>query len=315
MVILFIVLLTSIPLVFLLSGLYAYMQAFYAGGGKKNVNKYFENNESYQRAKPDIDRLIKEIEVQPFEEVYIKAYDGVKLFGRYYHTKDGAPLQIQIHGYKGYALRDFCGGHKLARKLGHNILLIDQRGTGKSKGRSITFGVKERKDALSWIRYATNRFGNIPIFLVGVSMGGATTLMVTDMDIPKNVVGAIADCPYSSPKEIIQKVCRDRGMPDFIYPIVTVGGLIYGHFNPDIVGAVKSVENSKVPILILHGRRDGFVPFEMAERIYNSANCKKYLYAFDDADHGMSYMTDPEKYEKATIDFINECLNDYNNSK
>ncbi|MBO5312555.1 MAG: alpha/beta hydrolase [Clostridia bacterium] len=307
----FIIVVISFLIVLLLcvlgGGLYAYFQAFYAKAGKENVEDYFKNNESFQNAKGEMDALINEVKSIPFEEVYIKSYDGLRLYGRYYHIRDGAPVQIQLHGYKGSAVRDFCGGHKLARKLGHNILLIDQRGCGKSEGNTITFGVRERFDALSWANYISERFKDSPIFLVGVSMGGATVLMTTDMELPKNVLGVIADCPYSSPEAIIRKVCSDRGMPEKIYPAVTLGAIIYGHFNPNGVGAVQSVKNARVPILILHGENDGFVPCSMAEEIYNSCNGGRYLYTFKGADHGMSYMTDPEKYERATIDFIDRC--------
>ena len=289
-------------------GLYAYLQAFYAGGSKEKINKYFEENESFQNARDEMARLIDLVDKTPCEEIYIKAHDGVKLYGRYYHIKDGAPVEIMLHGYKGNAKRDMCGGHYLAKSLGHNILLIDQRGCGKSEGKTITFGVKERIDALSWVRYITNRFGDIPIFLVGVSMGGATALMITDMDLPKNVVGAIADCPYSSPKAIIKKVCIDRGMPEFIYPIVTVGALIFGHFYPNKEGAIKSVRNAKIPYLILHGKKDGFVPYCMAEEIFENGTGEKYLYSFEEADHGTSYMSDPQKYESATKEFMAKCL-------
>ena len=304
----FLVCLGILALTILLGGLYAYMQAFYAKAGKENIDTYFGENEDYQRAKQEMARLIDEMDKCPSEEVYIKAHDGVKLFALYYHIKDGAPVQIMMHGYKGNSKRDMCGGHTLARKLGHNILLIDQRGCGKSGGKTVTFGVKERLDALSWVHYINDRFGSVPIFLVGVSMGGATALMASDLDLPSNVVGAIADCPFSSPKAIIKKVCRDRGMPEAIYPFVTVGAYIYGHFSPNKEGAIKSVKNTKIPILILHGANDGFVPYKMSEEIYNACTGEKYFYDFDGADHGMSYMSNPKKYEDATYEFVAKCL-------
>ena len=139
-------------------------------------------------------------------------------------------------------------------------------------------------------------------------MGGATALMASDLDLPSNVVGAIADCPFSSPKAIIKKVCRDRGMPEAIYPFVTFGAYIYGHFSPNKEGAIKSVKNTKIPILILHGTNDGFVPYKMSEEIYDQATGEKYLFGFDGADHGMSYMSNPKKYEDATYEFVAKCL-------
>ena len=304
----FLIILSSLVLLLLLGGFYAYHQAFYRGGSKKNVKEYFDKNETFQSSLEQIKLMIADIDSCHSEDVYIKSYDGTLLYAQYFHLGDNFPVQILMHGYKGNAKRDMCGGHMLARQLKHNILLIHQRGCGKSGGKTISFGVKERLDALCWARYVTDRFGNVPIFLVGVSLGGAVALMATDTDLPKNVVGVIADCPYSSPKDIIAKVCTDRGMPKLIYPIVTLGALVFGRFNPNKEGAVKSVKNSRVPILILHGEKDGFVPVSMAWEIYESATCQKQIFIFENADHGTCYMSDPERYEHAVADFIKYCL-------
>lgn len=287
---------------------YAYRQAFYARGSKKNIKGYFEKNVSFQKAKDEVERMITELDACPYEEVYVKAHDGIRLFAKYFHTKDGVPIQILVHGYKGKANRDMCGAFKLARQLGHNVLLIDMRGCGKSQGDTVSFGVLERHDLLTWINYLTKRFGGVPIFLLGISMGGATALMATDMNLPGNVKGVIADCPYTSPEDIVKKVCADRGMPKHIFPIVALGARLYGKFDITSQSAIRSVAKSKVPILILHGKKDGFIPYEMAQRIYDAAKCEKTIVFFDEADHGAAYMSDPPKYEAAVGEFVKSCL-------
>lgn len=90
MVVLLIVL-GVIAVLLLLGGLYAYLQAFYAGGSKKNISGYFENNESFKNAKDNIKAMSADIDNCPSEDVYIKSYDGISLFAKYYHIKDGAP--------------------------------------------------------------------------------------------------------------------------------------------------------------------------------------------------------------------------------
>ena len=188
----------------------AYRKAFYVPKNSKENICAIPFGEQYECVKEHILSLIKEMDALTYESISITASDGVKLYARYYHVHDGAPLQIQFHGYRGSAFRDFCGGHKLAREAGHNILLVDQRAHGKSGGNTITFGIKERYDCLSWVNYAVERFGKeTPIFLSGVSMGAATVLMASELNLPDNVVGMIADSPYSSPDEIIRKVCRE----------------------------------------------------------------------------------------------------------
>ena len=145
------------------------------------------------------------MEKVPYEQVYITSFDGTKLAARYYHLSDSAALQIQFHGYRSTAVRDFSGGFQLAQKMGRNLLVVDQRASGKSEGTTICFGIKEKYDCLEWIKYALERFGDIPIMLTGVSMGGATVLMASELDLPENVKCIVSDCPYTSPYEIIAR--------------------------------------------------------------------------------------------------------------
>lgn len=255
---------------------------------------------------PQVRELMEQLKEITAEDVFINSFDGLKLHGRYYHVKDGAPLDIQFHGYNGNAMRDFCGGNKISRESGHNSLLIDQRAHGMSRGKTISFGINERKDCLSWVRYAVERFGeDTEIVLSGVSMGAATVLMASDLGLPKNVKAIVADCGYSSPKAIINKVMRDSGLPDkLMYPFVWLGAMVFGKFNLTESSAVSAVSESDVPILIIHGGADGFVPCYMAEEIYKTCRSEKKLLIVPGAGHGMSYLVDKDLYEKTVKDFI-----------
>lgn len=245
----------------------------------------------------------------PYETVSITSHDGLRLTGKYYHVQDGAPLQIQMHGYHGSGARDFCGGTKLARNSGHNVLVVDERSHGDSDGHTITLGIKERYDCLDWITYANTRFGSdTKILLVGLSMGAATVLMTSELELPSNVVGIIADCPYSSPKEIVQRVAKGMHFPpNLAYPFIRLGALIFGHFNIEESDAVSAVKNAKVPILLIHGEADSFVPCEMSRRIYEACASPKMLEVFPDAEHGMSYMSDIPRYRQVIKDFFEFC--------
>lgn len=264
----------------------------------------------YEPLTDQLHALARQMDALPYEQVYITSDDGLTLAGRYYHVADGAPIQIQFHGYRGNAIRDFCGGNRLAREEGQNTLVVDQRAHGKSQGRVITFGVRERYDCLAWARYAAKRFGpNTPIFLAGVSMGAATVLMASELDLPENVAGIIADCPYSSPLEIICKVCRDVRLPArLVCGLTCLGGLVYGHFCLWSASAEKAVRRTKVPVLIIHGEDDRFVPCGMSSKIYSAHREKITLVTFPGAGHGISYVVDTPRYAKVTDQFIRECL-------
>ena len=187
--------------------------------------------------------------------------------------------------------------------------MVDQRSHGKSEGNTITFGIKERRDCLSWIQYICERFGNdTPIILCGLSMGAATVLMATDLELPPNIKGIIADCPYSSPKAIIQKVCKDMHLPPkLLYPFVKLGACLLAGFNLEESDAVSAVKNTSIPILIIHGDDDRFVPYYMSEEIAK-ANSSVIFETISTAGHGLCYMVEPKKYEDVTVKFIQGIL-------
>ena len=186
------------------------------------------------------------------------------------------------------------------------MIIIDERAHGKSEGKVITFGIKERLDGLKWIEYVLKRFGKkSEIYLFGVSMGAATVLMMSGLKLPKNVKVIVADSAFSSPKDIIKKVIKDMKLPvSIIYPFVYLSARIFGHFNPNEVNVLDEVKKSKIPILLFHGTCDNFVPYEMSEKIYENIKSKKDILLTPNADHGMSYMVDKEEYYEKLLNFI-----------
>ena len=284
-----------------------YRMAFYATQKKKELTRVIPHECQYEPHRDYMLSLIEELAAKPYERVEIRSRDGKRLVGKYYHQQDGAPLDIGFHGYKSDAVRDFCGGSRISFSLGHNVLLVDQRAHGNSDGYTISFGIRERFDVLDWIRYANGRFGtSIPIYLYGVSMGAATVLMAAGLELPENVKGVIADCPYSSPAEIIQKVCVDRGLPPRpLFPLLQLGAILYGHFRlTPRVSAAQAVKHAKVPILIIHGDDDRFVPCGMSQKIQQANPHRVTLRLFPKAGHALSYILDGEQYETIVRSFL-----------
>lgn len=308
----FLIIFCGVIFLFLFSSYLAYRKTFYNNRHKKKKTSVVPKGEQYAPHKEKTDLLSAEMKARDWEHIKIKSHDGINLAALYHHISDDAPLHIQFHGYRGSPYRDFCGGNKLACDMGHNTLVICQRAHNESGGHTISFGIKERFDCLSWINYANNRFGaDKKIIISGLSMGAATVLMAAAESLPENVCGIIADCPYSSPKEIILKVCSDMGLPRRIcYPLIYCGALVFGHFKLNECDALKGAKNAKIPVLLIHGEADNFVPVEMSRKIAmeNAANIR--LYTFPDAGHGLSYMVSCEEYTRIMTDFINEVTAD-----
>lgn len=307
----FVILIFVVISVLLGATYYVYRVTFFASNRKKQREYAPVLTEVDNKRKEVLYLCIQRLHELPYETVTIQAVDQKKLFGRYYHHLDGAPIQIQFHGYRGSAMRDFCGGTAFAKKMGHNVLVVDQRCHGYSEGNTITFGVMERYDCQSWAYYAYHRFGSsTPLILTGVSMGATTVLMASDLDLPETVCGIVADCPYSSPLDIITKVAGEFGLPRKpAAALCGFGAWLYGHFRVSGASALESVRNTHLPIILLHGEEDQLVPCHMSREIYDACVAQKELHTFPGASHGMCYWEDPQRYEAVVGDFLRRCLN------
>ena len=290
--------------------LYCYNLAFRRDEKRVSKEGAVPEGEQYEVFSDVIIKGANNILNAPYEKVTTTSHDGIKLVGRYYHVKDGAPVSIIFHGYRSNIGTDCNGGYYLSVKNGYNVLVVYQRGHRESGGKTITFGVKERYDCLDWISYVNERFGEeTPILLMGLSMGAATVLMAAGLDLPSNVKGIMADCGFSSPKEILQEVIRKMKYPLRItYFFVRMSARIFGQFDPEEASAVEALKDAKVPVLIIHGDDDRFVPSRMSRENYDACDSSKEILIVPGAGHGLSYCVDAKAYEKAVQDFIDRVM-------
>ena len=294
-------------LILIITG-WCYGQAFYVPERRKKLDPHtFFSNSNGEFCREPMGKLMDELLETPCEVVTIKSRDGLKLSGRFYRFSDNdSRVEILFHGWRSSGIRDASGGARIAREIGYNLLIVDQRAHGDSEGHTLTFGIKEKYDCIDWVRYVIARFGgDVKILLGGVSMGAATVLMASCLkELPPQVKAITADCGYTSPKAILCKSCRDRKIPPAIgYPFLRLAAQMFGGFSLKDGGAVEAVKHAKVPIMIMHGEGDDFVQFPMAQEIFDACQGEKQLLTIPEADHGLSYFFDTERYSKEVGDF------------
>lgn len=248
---------------------------------------------------------MKEVRRMPCTDYSIISFDGLRLCGKYYEYKKGAPIELMFHGYRGSGERDLCGAVQRCFQLHRNVMIVDQRAGGKSEGRVISFGINESRDCQSWTEFLVKEFGkDTKVILTGISMGAATVLMAAGRKLPKNVSCILADCGYSSPKEIIKKVIKDMKLPaNFLFPFVKLGARIFGGFNIDETSALDAMKRCRVPVIFIHGEDDKYVPCDMSRKVYSLCPTSKILFTVPKAGHGLAYLVDTEGYFKTLTEF------------
>lgn len=300
----FLIVLLSLLIIVLTASFVVYRRSFYTPVKHQNDLGYLTVHHPFAVAMKD---MTEEVMKRKCEMVYITSADGLRLEGRYYTSSEkDAPTAILFHGYRGVCLIDMAGVLPLFLALGFNVLLVSERGCMGSGGHTVTFGIKETEDALGWVGYVRKRNGkNTKIYLMGISMGAHTVLNTADKLGSADVRGIIADCPYTSSRAIIDKVLAGSHFPPRLLGwFVNLTTSLWGGFRLSRTGAVESVKNSSVPVLLIHGTGDRLVPFSMSEEIKAASPSRVTLVSVKDAPHAQSFLYDREKYEKAVRDFV-----------
>lgn len=287
----------------ILTAYICYRMAFLANRTKTGDSEVFDlpPGDVYVPYHPMMINWIKEVRAMPHKDFSIRSFDGLTLHGRYFEYAPGAPIELMFHGYRGNAERDLCGGVQRCFDLGRSVLLADQRACGESEGHTITFGINESRDCRSWVDFMIGYFGpDVKIILTGVSMGAATVMMAAGRPLPENVVGVLADCGYTSPKEIIQKVTVDMKLPPKLaWPFIKLGAKLFGRFDLEETSPIEAMKVCTLPVIFAHGEADDFVPCDMSRRNYEACAAPKRLITVPGAGHGLAYPADPDSYLNA----------------
>ncbi|MDY3937760.1 MAG: alpha/beta hydrolase [Oscillospiraceae bacterium] len=277
----------------------------------KFIGRLIAGNESAQSDYDrDRDAAIKAFADFPIEKLSLTASNGEILRGSVITPPNtNGKLLIACHGAHSSGIGEFCFAMPYFYREGYTVLMPEHRGCGESDGKFLGYGTHESKDTLLWLEYARKRFPELNIYLYGVSMGGATVLMMSDKINDPAVKGVIADCSYTSAwDEFSYQLKTSFHLPNFpmLHTCNLICRLICGYDFRD-ASPVKAVSNSSLPVLFIHGAADDFVPQFMQDELYAVCPTRKEKLTVDGAVHARSYYTDPAAYESAMESFIAEC--------
>lgn len=268
---------------------------------KTSYGKYYE-------CMKDADQWLRSHNAQ---DVYINSDDGLRLHGLWVANENPVGTILLAHGYRSTPLLDFGVAYPFYYELGFNILVPDQRAHGKSQGRFITFGVKESNDMLCWIRYHNRANGQSPMVLSGLSMGASTVMYLADETLPENVKAIIADCGFTSPKDILSCVfTKVTHLPATVAMWATdIFARLIAGFSLSQKDSRITLAKNKLPILLVHGKDDDFVPCRMTEEGYAACTGRKELLLVDGAGHGVSFLVAPDRYTALIIKHLDGIIN------
>lgn len=244
----------------------------------------------------------------PHTDVSVTSHDGLNLCGRLYEHESSDATIIFVHGHKSAPEIDFPVLTMRFFRNGFNVLAIDQRASGKSDGKYYCFGALERYDVEAWCRFVKNRSGERQkLVLFGCSMGASTVLAASELTYVKEHVSAIvADCPYDSPSRQFKYILsKNYHLPAF--PLLGITSRLCkkrAGWTFDEYSASDVVKNTTIPILLIHGTADKYVPAEFSVDIFEAGKGTSEIMLVDGASHGFSFYREPQRYLARTDEFL-----------
>ncbi len=303
-----------IPLILLLVFvLVASLYAFLRGGTRRDRTELFKASTVVPSGRYKYrDRMQQGVdwyERQPKTELTITSRDSLKLAAELIEAERPVGLVVAAHGFRSWPAREFALVAKHLYEQGYTVLYPYMRAHRKSEGKYITFGVKERYDIAAWAKVLSEKHPDLPLFLYGQSMGGATVIMASGLELPKNARGVIADSAYYSPRDVIgTALVNSYKVPTFpMMPAMDLWARIIAGYSITATTCQEALDRTDLPFLFIHGTKDELVPYQMGLQNYEHCHTPKEMLTVEGAAHCASYYVDPVRY----ISYLDGFLKKY----
>ena len=239
-----------------------------------------------------------------YEHVEVPSTDGIRLRSWWVPVEDSSRAVVLVPGWGGYKFED----HLLQTLLvyhdaGYNVLMLDLRAQGESKGTRRTLGYREVRDvrgALAWLR--SRGYAPDQTVLHGWSMGGATVLRAAP---GSGVAAVVEEAGYGDLPLLLR-----RKLPEFVRfgrllePAILLLGKLYPDFDYQGVMPQKEaamLSEGGVPLLIIHSLDDGVVPYEQA-RLLAAAYPDASVWTLESYGHVEAY--EHPEYAQRLLGFL-----------
>ena len=247
----------------------------------KNPRKY--GIENYETVKIDsVSRKGKNIKLHGWWIPCTK--HPVEDYEIHYAEKNNAATVIVTHGHgSNIGKQDVKSDSIIVKGIlpfyyaGYNVLAIDLRNHGKSqRSKPVTFGYYESDDLLAAVEWIKNKASEEQtlnpekLAIWAESMGAASAIFATAKDQMGNIKALICESPYAEFENPLQNRLK-RFFVGFLLPWVRFWFDLFSPVKLQEISLIDEIKKIRVPMLLIHGRKDQNVPYSNFERLQKAA--------------------------------------------
>jgi fermentation-respiration switch protein FrsA (DUF1100 family) len=236
-----------------------------------------------------------------YQDIEFSSRDGTRLHCWWLPAKGEAKGSILfLHG-NAENISTHIGSVYWLPEEGFNVLLLDYRGYGLSKGKpSIPGAIADIESTLQWMENQPGSNQN-RIAVLGQSLGGAMGMYALSRDNHANDIRVlILDSVFTDYREIAREKLAGFWLTwPFQYPL---SWTLPGQYNPiDTIGKINPT-----PVLIIHGEMDPIIPVHYGKALYAAAKEPKELWLIANAGHIQSL--NQVQVRKRLIEYLNRVM-------
>ena len=203
---------------------------------------------------------------------------GEKISAKYFQNPDAEYTILFSHG-NAEDIGTATPFLKELQNAGFSVFAYDYRGYGTSEGKPSE--ENSYQDVATAYNYLTQELKIPPekIIAHGRSLGAAVSI---DLARRKTCGGLIAESAFISAFRVVTK---------------------YKIFPFDKFQSLDKIKQVKCPVLFIHGKQDGIIPFWHGEMLFANANEPKFSFWIDEADHNNVFAKSKGSYLQAIQNF------------
>lgn len=235
-----------------------------------------------------------------YQDVFLNTADGERLHG-WWLPAAAEPAKGTVYYLHGNAQN--VSAHLLnvawLPEKGYNVFTLDYRGYGQSTGApDIEGALHDIETGLRWLGNQQHS-SNAPLYLLGQSLGGALAIALASEWSQRNeqprLDGVILDGTFSG----FRAIAREK--LDAFWLTSPLQIPLSWTIPDEYEGKDKIAGISPVPVMIIHSKRDGIIPFRHGATLYVAAEEPKQFLQTD-TPHAATFVI--PAYRKSVLEFI-----------
>ena len=232
-----------------------------------------------------------------YNRLCIVLKNGIRLYGYFVPNDNSDKLIVILHGY-GDQVTNLLPYVKHFQSLGYNVFVPYLRAHGDSGG-TCGFGYKDAPDIIEWIEFLERTRGtSFRTTIIGRSMGATTAINTALLGKDLQIDAIIVDSAAPDFFNIVRIVYswRVKYPWSLVRPFLVIYFKLFGGLTLNNLSLSGRIQLLDVPILFIHGKKDGLIDYKGVEALYKAVQCEKDILLSEIADHLGMMTLEPEQY-------------------